>query len=199
MSLNQRPAPSGRTIFPTPVVLKIETKIMVNVTTNAERVIEMSKVNMKADVLKEVLHDIRTSAHPINRANGIVMSFGIGPIAGKDFAIQAALALTEYRFDHPRAQDLDNMVKYVEKRLSQYAAERKQQPPTVVKLHHINVREKSTFVDLKKAAAREIFNENIGKMSYNKIVHKIAEELQLTVGNANFYVYRCFVPQISTK
>ncbi len=148
-------------------------------------------------IITSVSMAILESSDPLQQANSVITNLGVSPLPNEVDARVVALALVEQAYKAGSSYDVNVAIPLVEKR---YAGLAKKIPyghdQMEVKLSVLSESaEKAVAVvtsSEKHVRAKEIYDRLIGTTSKNKIVKTIAEELNITTGNAGFLVYRKF-------
>lgn len=139
---------------------------------------------------------ISNSRDPLAQANSVITGFGIKPVNDTGSARLVAQALAEFAFKNKEFV-VDKAIPYVENRVSKLIAKCPWgMEVKSVKLEALQSGDSvvaSTPASDKKAAALVIFNANKGKINNHQITKLIAEQLGITLGNASYYVRRCFL------
>lgn len=148
----------------------------------------------KVRLIQSASQMIQKSADQLKAANSVITAFGIKPVREEDIARCVALTLVEAAFE--RGAELP-VEEYITTAMGRFEKLAKKVPysESTVALKPLMVGESvvlNTAASDKQAQARVIYDSLLGKVSKNAIVKEIAKQLNITVGNAGFIVYRKF-------
>lgn len=138
---------------------------------------------------------IQSSQDQLKAANSVITSFGIKPVAAEDVARVVALSLVECALESGTSQPTDRFIEFAMGRFEKQAKKMAIYSQATVELEPLADGESpvlNTAASDKQARARIIYDQMLGKASKNAIVKEIAKQLEITVGNAGFIVYRKF-------
>lgn len=146
-------------------------------------------------VIQSASQSIQSSSDQLAAANAVITAFGIKPLREEDVARVVALALVETAFDRGTELPTEEYITAAMGRFEKQATKLKIYSKESIELLPLKKGEAAVVhteaID-KQTKARAIYDQMIGKVSKNAIVKEIAKQLNITIGNAGFIVYRKF-------
>lgn len=146
-------------------------------------------------VIQSASQSIQGSSDQLAAANAVITAFGIKPVREEDVARVVALALVETAFDRGTELPTEEYITAAMGRFAKQATKLNvysQDAITLLPLKKGETVVMHTEAGDKQAKARVIYDKMIGSASKNAIVKEIAKQLNITIGNAGFIVYRKF-------